>query len=490
MTTPTYTVPSGTKVPFVTPGMTSDLQNAYAALTAIGGIDAGNTAYGIDTSGAADSSAALASALSGLGSGGGKIRLRGTVLLKAGHIGPLSSGLHLTGDEWDQTTVIYQGTGANPYCFDLDPVGRTGSSPLEDIHIEGINFVCSGGPLFGGANMIRSVWERCKFQLTDNNFGLIDNNSGGNATQPGGQGFGTAYFSESWFLSNVYFDNRPAPVVPFWLLDHSQPNSFACNDCKWDFAGGKLWGAVAGNVTQPWLRVLGSQAGSYGSRNGKILNLLAEYPTGGLVDLRNVTGWTIADATMEDFASKAMGTNAMINLGSISGDTQGCEGCSVIRYRRRSGNNMYNGTTGPFDVQLDSHCLNITIDSPDQASGGQVLSVQTNGAKWVRQEGQWPSAGYAYLGAPAAVTIANGGTITPTGLVTAVTTGGSAVTGAVLAAGAGDQQETVLVNKAGQSITFAAAGTSNVADGTGDVLAANHAARFTWSASSGRWFRQ
>lgn len=63
----------------------------------------------------------------------------------------------------------------------------------------------------------------------------------------------------------------------------------------------------------------------------------------------------------------------------------------------------------------------------------------------------------------------------------------AAVTGIVLAPGFYTGQRVTLVNKSSFSATFAASGTSNVADGTGDVIAANAAATYTWSGSL--WYR-
>jgi hypothetical protein len=50
-------------------------------------------------------------------------------------------------------------------------------------------------------------------------------------------------------------------------------------------------------------------------------------------------------------------------------------------------------------------------------------------------------------------------------------------------------QVITVVNYGAGSITFAAAGTSHVADGTGSVIAANTGATFVWDYSNGIWFR-
>ncbi|MCW2930000.1 MAG: hypothetical protein JWM19_962 [Actinomycetia bacterium] len=84
--------------------------------------------------------------------------------------------------------------------------------------------------------------------------------------------------------------------------------------------------------------------------------------------------------------------------------------------------------------------------------------------------------------------LAAGAVITP---VTASTmypvTATAAVAGIVLAPGSYTGQRVTLVNESSFSVTFAVAGTSNVADGAGDVIAANAAATYTWSGSL--WYR-
>lgn len=88
--------------------------------------------------------------------------------------------------------------------------------------------------------------------------------------------------------------------------------------------------------------------------------------------------------------------------------------------------------------------------------------------------------------------LATGNTITlPTGGDTKpLTATGGAVTGIILTAGTVDGQKLTLFNKeASNSITFAAAGTSNVADGTSAVIAALRAMTLIWDQVSSRWYR-
>ncbi len=67
----------------------------------------------------------------------------------------------------------------------------------------------------------------------------------------------------------------------------------------------------------------------------------------------------------------------------------------------------------------------------------------------------------------------------------------AARTGCILSPGTMAGQEVWVVNEAtaANSITFAASGTSNVADGTSDVIAGLTARKFVWDSSTSLWYR-
>ena len=94
----------------------------------------------------------------------------------------------------------------------------------------------------------------------------------------------------------------------------------------------------------------------------------------------------------------------------------------------------------------------------------------------------------AYGQSATAPSIGNGGTITTAGLsVSRVTTAG-AVTSVILQAGTASGQEVTVINESGNSITMATAGTSNVADGVSDVIAANNARTFVFDTGTNLWY--
>lgn len=88
----------------------------------------------------------------------------------------------------------------------------------------------------------------------------------------------------------------------------------------------------------------------------------------------------------------------------------------------------------------------------------------------------------------AATAVTNGSTIpTAFGLVRCTVAGAS--TGNILTAGIAPGQECTVFNNSGaNSITMAAAGASNVADGVGCIIAANTYKRFIWNADTNLWY--
>jgi hypothetical protein len=89
----------------------------------------------------------------------------------------------------------------------------------------------------------------------------------------------------------------------------------------------------------------------------------------------------------------------------------------------------------------------------------------------------------------AAQALVTGNTITlPTSGLNKLVTCAAAVTGAIMTAGRFDGDEVCLLNNSANSCTFAAAGTSKVADGASAVIAANTSMRLVYSTSAALWF--
>lgn len=87
-----------------------------------------------------------------------------------------------------------------------------------------------------------------------------------------------------------------------------------------------------------------------------------------------------------------------------------------------------------------------------------------------------------------AAVLASSGTITTSGVGAARVAPAGAVTGVILQAGTTGGQTVCVVNESAFSVTFAASGTSHVADGVSDVIAANTARKYIWDSGVSLWF--
>lgn len=88
-----------------------------------------------------------------------------------------------------------------------------------------------------------------------------------------------------------------------------------------------------------------------------------------------------------------------------------------------------------------------------------------------------------------AAAIASSGTITTANVTVARVAPTGNVTGIILAAGTVAGQKVVVVNESSFTLTMAASGTSHVADGTSDVIAATTARSYYWDGGTSLWYR-
>jgi len=118
---------------------------------------------------------------------------------------------------------------------------------------------------------------------------------------------------------------------------------------------------------------------------------------------------------------------------------------------------------------------------------GTITNQITNGGAlniWRNEGGVFSPGDAAFQTAPT-----NNATLTTAGQPLVRCAPSGAVTGIILQAGTSRGQYCVVENNSAFTITFAASGTSNVADGVSDVIAANTCRLFVWDANTNLWFR-
>lgn len=116
---------------------------------------------------------------------------------------------------------------------------------------------------------------------------------------------------------------------------------------------------------------------------------------------------------------------------------------------------------------------------------GSTVGIYSDGTNW-RVFLNWEPE----LESTSAAVIATAGTVTTAGVTMARLAPAGAVTGVIMAAGTRSGQVVTVVNQsaAASSITMAAAGTSNVADGVSSVIAGVTSRRFRWVAATSLWY--
>lgn len=151
------------------------------------------------------------------------------------------------------------------------------------------------------------------------------------------------------------------------------------------------------------------------------------------------------------------------------------------------GSDLFNKTGGPASVTL-------TL-----LRQGGIYQYKASNAVWYVLAGELGvaeldaryNAVYVPFGpqSATAVVTATSGTIATAATVVSRVAPAAAITAVVLASGTFLGQVVTVVNEAAFSITFAASGTSHVADGVSDVIPALTARMFTWDSITSLWYR-
>jgi hypothetical protein len=134
-----------------------------------------------------------------------------------------------------------------------------------------------------------------------------------------------------------------------------------------------------------------------------------------------------------------------------------------------------------------------TLTNPDSFTVLGPLLVQTDPNSGLTGD---VSVGGVYSGGQQSgvvTTLSTGNTITPGtsgGYGSLRVTAGAAVTGIILTPGTKPGQELTIIHEgaAANTITFAAAGTSNVADGVSDVITGPSARTYVWDSVTALWY--
>ena len=129
-----------------------------------------------------------------------------------------------------------------------------------------------------------------------------------------------------------------------------------------------------------------------------------------------------------------------------------------------------------------------TVNKLLQVMNGAAIKLYSDAG--VTLTAQIAGGGVAPAQSATAVALANAGTIATANIGVSRVSPASAVTGVILAAGTIPGQLVWVVNEAvaANSATFAASGTSNVADGVNDILYGLQSRLYVWDAGTSLWY--
>ncbi|HEY6543197.1 MAG TPA: hypothetical protein VIZ18_19800 [Ktedonobacteraceae bacterium] len=129
-----------------------------------------------------------------------------------------------------------------------------------------------------------------------------------------------------------------------------------------------------------------------------------------------------------------------------------------------------------------------TVNKLLQVMNGAAIKLYSDAG--VTLTAQIAGGGVAPAQSATAVAIANTGTIATANIGVSRVSPASAVTGVILAAGTIPGQLVWVVNEAvaTNSVTFAASGTSNVADGVNDILSGLQSRLYVWDSATSLWY--
>jgi hypothetical protein len=144
-------------------------------------------------------------------------------------------------------------------------------------------------------------------------------------------------------------------------------------------------------------------------------------------------------------------------------------------------------TTGTFTgpLTITSGGLDITGGTL-VVSGGGITSLD-GGTITTDGSSNLTIGGNVSTGQSSVATPGNNATITTSGVGVARVNPSGAVTGIILQSGTRGGQRVTVVNESGHTLTMAASGTSNVADGTSDIIQSNAAREYVWDSGTSLW---
>lgn len=364
------------------------------------------------------------------------------------------------------------GTQIGYRCFDIEPNAGSSQAPtnIRIKYIRGANILFAGDPTINNGSVLIDFAELDNSLLADSTPGYPTHpSSGGNLAINIGQtaSLHFGYLKVRGYGERVVHDSASVSTKCRLVIDY-----FDCD---------------TSNTTETTYKTLieGQTLGSLEINGGKIvLQAVDRYICKDVqCTLKNLA---ISGGAIAASATRCVFENLQINASSLASLLFSSISNSTLR------NVVF---TNDGSATLFSGCSDNVVIS----SSGAPSSLITSGTSHAFIKSTFNSVAYDQAFLPGGIltlgasgtspVIVNGNTISTATSVSRVSPGG-AVTGIILQAGVAAGQEVTVINEsaAANTVTFAVAGTSNVADGVTTVIAGLRCAKYTWSSATSRWY--
>jgi parallel beta-helix repeat protein len=356
---------------------------------------------------------------------------------------------------------------------------------------------CVGG-ISGGTISIANGGTCTNFNVSDNNcstsdgsgIAVFNNASYGNISRNqcvSNTGFGILLQSgaEMMVAENVCASNlQPGfGIQPAGVGAITQRSTIIGNVARLNGFDGFDINCAASGQAFAYLEVIGNYSESNGTNvnGGTGFNIegcsLSAF-VGNMAFANNTYGYNIQGGTLNTFT----GNLAVANSTGISGSSAGffLNGATFCQLVGNTSTNTSGGATQPFGIQESG-------SSDNNYFSGNILTnningpITTVGAHSIFEPQQ-------ITAAPQALSSTN--TITNAGFRILRVTAAAAVTGIILPVGSYYGQQVTVINEsiAANTVTMAASGTSNVADGVSCVIAGLTQKTFYWDNGTSLWY--
>jgi hypothetical protein len=258
--------------------------------------------------------------------------------------------------------------------------------------------------------------------------------------------------------------------------------------------------AVGGSTYKLLTTILDNTTTTYvdTTADGSLGATLATHPTMGGYVQKNSSGSTVQAAIYGDgaflsdsgaFSTDGVGDVAMgeLQLNVISSNpalsTQAC----ILAYSGNNAVNYHSVQSGSAQGHIFATWTGSALAAPFSLGG---TNATVGGAlSGVDNSGNYIGGGYLASGQSAtAVVITSSSTITTASTGVSRVNPSGAVSSIVLQAGSVAGQQVIVVNESANTVTFAASGTSHVADGASDVIAGTSARQYVYDTGTSLWY--